>query len=191
MVISGDSATRRWPRSRPLALVAGAGFLLPVALTFAIGHFFAFVVSMGAGLLACLVVLGAGLWWMGAHVTGTSENRPARIGEACRILLLAIVCVLAQLTGILAALFVHESQVKTAKDWCEGLGPRLEEWRTRTGEYPQELSSLGNDLDPPRMCQSGLLYSAEPDGYTFDFSDGGLFSGWYYSSQRGSWSRYD
>ncbi len=65
----------------------------------------------------------------------------------------------------------------------QGLGPRLEDWRTRTGEYPAELSVFDDDLDPPVQTW--------PTSYVLDFGDGGMFSGWSYSSERQSWSRYD
>ncbi len=182
----------RWtPRTARVLIATGVGFLGSVLIGLAMGGFVQFMIF---GLTFVLGLALAFLLGVISIVMRFRQGESARQTSAqnCRGALLLTLCVVAQFGGLLAGMVINEIHVDNAMHWCEGLGPRLEAWRERTGEYPKELSELGNDLDPPRFCRHGLIYHPSATGYVIDFDDeSSLFSGYAYNSESRTWSHYD
>ncbi len=182
----------RWlPHIKPAVIAAIGGFLVPVSISCVIGVFGAFLLLM---LMVCVVVPVGIVLALINEISAACRREPLRpVGASiCRVALVVAIFTTAQIPGLIAGFGIQQLQVTTAEHWCESLIPHLEAFRTRTGEYPSDLSQLGIELDPPFLCRGGgLLYLARQNDYTFDFFDGGWLSGYWYSSDKGSWGHYD
>jgi hypothetical protein len=180
----------RRPPSRQAVLVLIAGFLAPVGAAFVFGDFAMFLLFVGT--LVISLCLGA-LLMLGICLDAfLARDRLRHIGaRISRTAMLPALFLVAQVPGIIAGVRVATMQDERAKRWCERLIPRLEAWRDDTGEYPKDLSQLGITIDPPLACRGSPDYFGTSNRFLLGFCDGGLLSGWEYSSERQRWSHYD
>jgi hypothetical protein len=88
--------------------------------------------------------------------------------------------------------------VQSAMDWCDGVVPRLDDWKKANGVFPASLSDLGVDVVPPKLMHGAVRYSASGDSFMFDVPDPdeatfpSMFPwGWEYYSCARYWHHYN
>jgi len=92
-------------------------------------------------------------------------------------------------------LWAHQSNLRTnaerAKQWCESIVPRLDEWNGTHGRYPASLMELGDDIQPPLPIDRGLQYYSEDNNkFAIEVEDPSaiMFPCWWvFTSESRSW----
>lgn len=186
------SSQIRWtPRWRAIRVALAVGLICSAGAPVLFGG-----VGLAFLILACVVpaaLLGAA--GVVAVVISTCFKDPSTRefgASASRAALLGASLLPGLVVVFFGSLMIDQMRVESAMQWCDGLKPNLEAWRALHGAYPQQLSELGIELDPPSYCQDGgLLYRATETGYVLDFADDGWLSGYAYSSEDHNWSHYN
>lgn len=83
--------------------------------------------------------------------------------------------------------------IDDAKNYCEDLVPRLQEYQLQTGRYPEKIEGLIPWWKPrPRLIEKWFYYS-KGDSFSFSFSDprGWNFSIIKFSSDQREWVLYE
>lgn len=80
-------------------------------------------------------------------------------------LLTGIACVVTlQVPGFMAAIAVQTTRIAEAKQWCERLAWKVEQWRSDHGSYPANIHGTELAADAPRLCDPLSLYHLNEDG---------------------------
>lgn len=152
--------------------------------------------SFGQGLLVILLVYIAAT----AAILGiVAIARPRVIGSGARWIGRSAIAFAFVLASTLVSLplggRVHDRDVAEAKAYCEALVPRLEAYRRQHGAYPSTIELLGDLPRTPLLLQRYPYYRysiAQDSTYYFTFSDPAEMMGSHgYSSQSGTWARFD
>lgn len=147
-------------------------------------HFFGVLLLVVLAVPSALALLLLSIPWL--RIPSVWSGPPTRQVAVGLLFLVA-----AQVPAMFLGVHIQLWQVDRAKRWCETLVPSIEQWRARTGSYPEGLADLGLELDPPRFCTSSLHYRPNAEGFVLDFSDGGWLSGYEFDSRERTWSHYD
>ncbi len=184
-----DATTIRKGRMLALwtAMATAAGLNLPLVLLGRGSFLQGMAVTALVVLLAAPAALIGGVALLSCYLGRSSWERGVAQGA------LGLAAVLGStVASIPAGLAVHQVDVRDAKGYCEGLIPRLEEFRRGHGSYPTDLSQLGRLPPPPLLLRGETFYHSNGDEYDFDFLDpAGMFNGYHYDGEAGQWHRWD
>ncbi len=118
------------------------------------------------------------------------RGRVERMRRTLFTVLTGIACVgTLQVPGFMAAIAVQTTRIAEAKEWCERLASKLEQWRSDHGHYPEDIDGTELVTDAPWLCDSRSLYRLnEDETFVLETHTGpGSTEYWTYSSRDGSW----
>ena len=86
---------------------------------------------------------------------------------------------------------LHDSEIRRTREYVAAIVPKLEEYRTEHGRYPESLAVFP-DSRPPRLLRESHGYSAESDSYRFEYWDpAGMMDGYCFDSSTREWYYFD
>jgi hypothetical protein len=152
------------------------------------GHFLLGVGPLLWFFLPLLLVLGVSL-----AIRALSDGRRKSIAKrvalgASGLLLLLVFQALSYPVG----LWFDDADLRAAREYCDALRPRLEDWRAQRGEYPRRIGELGLDFSgAPRLFEDAGGYGSDGEHYWFHLVDpAGMLNFVGYRSERGSWEAW-
>jgi|GEM_PF-3287522 len=154
-------------------------------------------VKLGRGSYAhiCAVMHGIVLIGLPAFVLSVvlmcvGRERHKRVFLAGYALNLAGLVTFLMLASACVGLFVAKVDVRDARNYCEGLVPRLEKYKQDTGRYPDDIKAVDSGECAPRLLQGTQFYIAQADGYILEFKHPAKRSEILeYASWKGTWEK--
>lgn len=152
-------------------------------------HFGYFLSTILIGLLTGIVMVAAFLGSLGAWAFG-QRGRPWS-SRLRRVGLIALVIHGSAIGSLILAMDTRHRLEASAKAWATEQVPAIERYRESFGTYPRSLEETTDLSDSPRLVRNGdLLYTGDPQRFSFDLRTG-LISGWWWSSDSREWGYYD
>lgn len=94
-------------------------------------------------------------------------------------------------TSLLLGKFLHRLEIHRTRNYVADMVPKLEQYRTEHGRYPESLALFPGPR-PPRLLQGRNCYRAEVDSFRFEFWDAaGMMDGYCFDSSTREWSYFD
>lgn len=183
-----DSALPNEPAKRTLRTI----LLSPFALVPVVAIFIGLILRGSA--LSFLLIFGAVPIWMVTGVALTfavffsadSNTSPRWQLPWCRFLLRATIAVI---LGVYLGGQVHRWQERRARAFVEAVLPKLDEYRQRTGAFPEkiELAGLGSC---PWVGWEPMSYHADADRFEFEYvARWGSWDWWHFHSGSRYWNQ--
>lgn len=163
-------------------------FGVPLALVVALDA--SFYSGVAVVLLAVLAVPTFVVAVVSAAFAAERGARTAAATSAARRIGAGILCFFGvQVLGIAAGHYVTEVRVSDAKEWCEAIAVKLDDWHREHGSYPATLEAATWLNVRPTLCdQDGFYYSVHDGQYSMHFyTERGFDSAWRFSSNERTW----
>ncbi len=95
------------------------------------------------------------------------------------------------ITSLLVGSAINNWKISAAIDFVSEIEPALDDYRDRTGEFPERLSAIGV-TDQPALFKQSIGYELDGTGYRFKFRGPSGFARWhYYFSDTRQWEDTD
>ncbi len=87
--------------------------------------------------------------------------------------------------------FLHQSEIRTTRQYVSSIVPKLDGYKREHGRYPESLAVFP-ESSPPRLLQEAHGYRSDADGFRFQYWDSaGMMDGYCFDSSTREWYYFD